>query len=302
MKDRFLGPGRPQLVEALRRQPLVEFDGALAEALVEVGDLREFESGATIVKQGAHDNHVLFLVMGEVAVSVNDRLVATRVAGTSIGEMALVSPTAQRSATVTASKPCVALVVEQPAFQGIAERFPKVWRPIAELVSNRLRERERFHRPPNPTPILFLGSSVEGLPVANEIVSGLKHDQVAVRSWALPGLFSPGGTPIDVLLKEVDASDFAAFVFGPDDKIASRKTKYFVPRDNVVFELGLFMGRLNRDRALIVAEHNADIKIPTDLLGVEPITYVIKNPPDLSTSVQTVCNDLRKLIKRLGPR
>jgi predicted nucleotide-binding protein len=138
--------------------------------------------------------------------------------------------------------------------------------------------------------------------VTNEIIAGLKHDHVVVRSWSLPGLFSPGGTPIDVLLKEVDGSDFAAFVFGPDDKIASRKAKYFVPRDNVVFELGLFMGRLSRERALVVMQHKSSVKIPTDLLGVEAITYVTKSPPDLATSIQTVCHDLRKIITRLGPR
>jgi CRP/FNR family transcriptional regulator, cyclic AMP receptor protein len=301
VKDRFVGVGKPLLVEALRRQPLVEFDSELAEALADAGEIEEFDPGAVMVRQGGDDNHVLFLVSGEVDVAVNDRRVATRIAGTSIGEMALVSPGATRSATVTAAKSCVALVVQQLAFQAIAERFPKVWRPLAELVSARLRERERFHRLPNPTPILFLGSSVEGLPVANEIVSGLKHDDVAVRVWTLPGLFSPGGTPIDVLLKEVDSADFSAFVFGPDDQIGSRKAKYSAPRDNVVFELGLFMGRLTRDRAMVIMEHKANIKIPTDLLGVQPITYVIKNPPDLTAAMQTVCNDLRRLIMRLGP-
>ena len=132
MKDRFLNSGRPLLVDALRRQPLVEFNADLAEALADAGQLTEFAAGDTLVTQGGHDSHVLFLLIGEVDVNVNGRLVATRVAGTTIGEMALVSPTARRSATVTARKPSLALMVEQPAFQNVASRHPQVWRPYTD--------------------------------------------------------------------------------------------------------------------------------------------------------------------------
>jgi predicted nucleotide-binding protein len=109
---------------------------------------------------------------------------------------------------------------------------------------------------------------------------------------------------IDVLMKEVDNSDFAAFVFGPDDKVASRGERYSAPRDNVVFELGLFMGRLDRTRTFIVAEQKAvkEIKIPTDLLGVTPITYVIKDGQDLPSALVSVCQELRRVFAQLGPR
>lgn len=301
LKSKFEGGGRASLVDALRRQQIVHHDEGLANALVDAGELRVFAAGELLAEQGSNDNHVLFLIVGEVDVLVNGRALVVRRAGVSIGEMALVSPTAQRSATVVARKETLALAVEQGPFLSTAAAFPTVWRPIAEVIAERLRERERFHRAPNPSPVLFLGTSVEGLPVANEIVSGLKHDDVIARPWAMPGLFSPGGVSVDVLLKEVDGADFAAMVFGPDDRIASRTATYAVPRDNVVFELGLFMGRIGRDRALMVLESKTDVKIPSDLLGITPITYVMKGG-DLAASVQTVCGDLRAVIKRLGTR
>lgn len=303
MKARFDGQdGQRCLVTALQQQRIIEHDKQLATAVASAGTLVEYSPGDTLIEQGAQDNHVLFIVSGEVDIYVNSRKVARRVPNDSVGEMAMIDSAATRSATVIATKPTVALNVAEAPFQSILARFPQMWRPIAQVLASRLRERERFHRPPNPIPILFLGSSVEGLQVANEIVSGLKHDNILPRPWSTPGLFSPGGVTVDELLKEVDAADFAAFVFGPDDKLASRRVKYFTPRDNVVFELGLFMGQLDRERAVIVKEHLADIKIPTDLLGISPISYVTKSGQSLADSVATVCNDLRTLITKLGPR
>jgi CRP/FNR family transcriptional regulator, cyclic AMP receptor protein len=303
VKGKFTGPaGTRRLNEALREQPIVEHDEKLAAELAKKGKLVEFASNDILISQGDHDNEVFFLIVGEVEISVNGRIVATRVAGQSIGEMAMLSPVAQRSATATATQPTLALRLDEPSFQTIATAFPGIWRPIGRVVADRLRQRERFHLSPNPTPILFLGSSVEGLPVANEIVSGLKHANVIPRIWSTPGIFSPGGVSIDVLLKEVDNSDFSAFVFGPDDKIASRGVKYFGPRDNVVFELGLFMGRLDRTRSFIIKEHSTQIKIPSDLLGVTPITYVSKAGQDLPTTIRPVCIELESIVMQAGPR
>jgi hypothetical protein len=80
---------------------------------------------------------------------------------------------------------------------------------------------------------------MEGLSVARAIVAGFKHDTVVPKLWATPGVFEAGGATLDTLMKEVDAADFAMFVFDPDDKITSRDDRYRGPRDNVVFELGL---------------------------------------------------------------
>jgi predicted nucleotide-binding protein len=140
------------------------------------------------------------------------------------------------------------------------------------------------------------------LSVAQEIQLGIKHDPIKVRPWNTPGVFGPGGIPVDDLINEVDASDFAAFVFGLDDKVFSRKEEYDAPRDNVIFELGLFIGRPDRNRSFIIKDQHADIKIPTDLLGVTPITYVSKVEDDLAGPIGVVCTELRKAIKSLGVR
>lgn len=303
MKDRFEGSdGRSRLIQALRFQRIVENDESLASALAEAGEVVEYPAGTQLITQGAADDEAYFIIDGEAGIYVNTRHVATRKSRESVGEMALIDPSVRRSATVTASTPLTALKVSERKFKEITADNARVWQMLAITIAERLRERSQFHRAPNELPVLFIGSSVEGLRVAQEIQLGLKHEKIKVRPWSMPGVFGPGGIPIDTLIKEVDASDFAAFVFGPDDKVFSREEAYEAPRDNVVFELGLFMGRLDRNRSFIIKDQHADIKIPTDLLGVTPITYVSKAGEDLSASVGTICTELRKVITSVGVR
>jgi predicted nucleotide-binding protein len=303
MAKRFDGvEGRRRLVEAIKAQRLVEHDEALATALVDAGELFEFTTGTQFITQGSGDNEAYFIIDGDAGVFVNARHVATRTSRESVGEMALIDPSVRRSASVTALSTLTALRVSEPDFKAITQNNARVWQALAVVIADRLRQRAQFHRAPNELPVLFIGSSVEGLSVAQEIQLGLKHDPIKVRPWSMPGVFGPGGIPVDVLIKEVDASDFAAFVFGPDDKVFSREEDYEAPRDNVVFELGLFMGRLDRNRSFIIKDQHADIKIPTDLLGVTPITYASRPGEDVSSAVATICTELRKVIKSVGVR
>lgn len=303
LKSRFEGPdGKRRLIDAMKSQRLIEHDERLATALADAGEIVEFETGTQFINQGDGDNDAYFIIDGEAGIFVNMRNVAKRTARESVGEMALIDPSVRRSASVAALSPLTALKISEPKFKGITANNATVWQALAMIIADRLRQRNQFHRSPNDMPVLFLGSSIEGLAIAQEIQLGLKHDKIKVRPWSMPGVFGPGGVSIEVLMKEVDLSDFAAFVFGPDDKVFSRKEEYEAPRDNVVFELGLFMGQLDRNRSFIIKDHHADIKIPTDLLGVTPITYVAKKGEDLSAPVATICTELRKVISAVGVR
>jgi CRP/FNR family cyclic AMP-dependent transcriptional regulator len=304
IRDRYVGTGdgRRRLVAALCDQRLVENNETIAKAVAAAGTVMDFQPGALLVEQGGGDTDVYLILDGTVDVLVNDRLVARRGPRESIGEMIVTDTTTRRSATVKATTSLLALKLTEPKFSALAAKFPTFWKSIAKIVAERLRERNKFHRPPNPLPVLFVGSSIEGLALANELVVGLKFDQINVRVWNTPGVFSPSGVSIDVLMKEIDCADFAGFVFGPDDKIVSRKQKYYAPRDNVVFELGMFMGTLERARTFIISEYGANIKIPSDLLGVTPVTYVRKTGQDLAAMLVPVCIELRKTITNLGVR
>lgn len=302
MQSRFEGAGgQRRLIEALKGCTIVEHSEALAGRLAEIGQLVSFEAGNVIMTQGAEDNDVYFILVGQAEVTVNGRHVAIREARATIGEMALLSPTEPRSATVTARTQVVALRVSEPDFHQVAQEHPQVWRVVAQIVAERLRQRSALLNVPNTKPLLFLGCSTESLAVAQEIQLGLKHDNVEAVVWT-DGVFGPSGVPIDSLINAVNESDFAVFVFSPDDRVTSRDNEYNAPRDNTVFELGLFMGKLERSRTFIVKEQSADVKVPTDLLGITPLTYVYRGSGNLSAAVGPVCTELRKVINSLGVR
>ena len=302
MKSRFAGDaGRSVLVEALKKQEIVEYHEELAHRLAEHGEVVEFAAGDALITQDSADNDVFFLLAGDADVFVNERHVATRSAGTTVGEMAALDSSAARAATVTAKNTVVALRVSEQKFREVLESFPRAYKALCTVVCTRLRHRAAFHRPPNPQPILFLGCSAEALEIAQGIQLGLQHAKVEVRIWT-DGIFGPSNVTIDALMEQVDLADFAAFVIAPDDRVVSRHKQAEAPRDNVVFELGMFMGRLERRRVYLVKDKDEDVKIPTDLLGVTPINYVKNASGNVAAMVGPVCTQLRTEIKKLGVR
>ena len=91
-------------------------------------------------------------------------------------------------------------------------------------------------------------------------------------------------------------------MLGPDDRVISRGQETDVPRDNVIFELGLFMGALKRERTFLVLPRGLNIKVPTDILGLNPLTYPEGTQNEISSLIAPVCDDLRQIIMTKGPR
>lgn len=302
MIQRFQGiEGHRVLVQTLEGHRIVSGNSPVAEELASAGVLESFQPNNTLITQGAPDSDLFLILAGKVNVLVNGRKVAERCAGTHIGEMALIDPKARRSATIVASEETVVLRIAEPVFSSLATRFPALWRHLALELADRLRQREEDIRKPNEVPRLFIGSSQEGLPVARGLQSGLSRDSLLPRVWT-DGAFGATSFAVDDLLSAVSTSDFAALVFAADDHVISRGAMIPAPRDNVIFELGLFMGQLGRRRTFLIKPRGADLKIPSDLLGIKPIEFLPGAPDTLPERIAPACNELREIIKRHGPR
>ena len=148
-------------------------------------------------------------------------------------------------------------------------------------------------------PSLFIGSSTEGLDVARAVRS-LLSDVAEATLWN-EGFFRPGGTFIDTLVNALPRFDFAALVLTPDDLIQSRDVASMGPRDNVLFELGLFMGRLGRARTFLVHQADEGLKLPSDLSGVTAATYEWpRQDRNYLAAVGAACDSIRQVIRDLG--
>jgi predicted nucleotide-binding protein len=213
--------------------------------------------------------------------------------------MALVDPIAKRSATVTAVEPTVTLRLPEHRFSKVARENPELWRRVAVELAKRLRERNKLLRHPHNEPVLFIGSSSEGQSIANEVYKLLEKRPLVPRPWT-EGVFQASRTSIENLMNAAQEADFAALVLTSDDMTISRGKARQSPRDNVIFELGLFMGALGRERVFILKPKGVDVRIPSDLLGVVWLEYLRAGPK--SKRLQLTCDKLWDCVRRIGPK
>jgi hypothetical protein len=147
-------------------------------------------------------------------------------------------------------------------------------------------------------PTVFIASSSEGLDVVRSVHKLLERTlrgTVEVRPW--PDAFQLTKVYIESLERLLDTSDYAVMVLTPDDRTTSREAETASLRDNVVFELGLFFGRLGRERCFLIKRRDLDLKLPSDLLGVEPADFSMSPGQDLETALDSACARIGKAIR-----
>ena len=119
---------------------------------------------------------------------------------------------------------------------------------------------------------IFIGCSTEALEIARLIQTALEHDAV-VSIWN-QGVFEASHYTLNDLHDAARDHDIAVFILHPDDKVEIRKAPKQITRDNVILELGLFIGLMGIERVLMVQPRDiVDLQVPTDLFGLQPITY-----------------------------
>nr|MBC8361625.1 nucleotide-binding protein [Candidatus Desulfatibia profunda] len=147
-------------------------------------------------------------------------------------------------------------------------------------------------------PKVFIGSSTEGLEVARGIELQLEHD-AEVTVWK-DGVFGLGRGTLESLVLALDEFDFAILVLTADDMIISRDEKIQSPRDNILLELGMFIGRLGRERTFIVFNRDKDLKLPSDLAGVTMADYGDRQDGNLVASLGPPSTKIRYAIRSHG--
>jgi predicted nucleotide-binding protein len=301
MERKFEGEaGRRRLLDLLREQKIVQGSDALAEELSKLVEIKNLRAGDVLIEEGGDDTDLYFILDGVFNVIVRGKRIGQRSAGTQVGEMAAVQPGQRRSATVVAFSDSMVAKLTEVDLVPLGMKFPDIWRQIARELARRLLERNRFIAMSREKIRVFIVSSVEALPIARAVENAFEHDNFHVVLWP-NDVFRIANYPIEDLERELEVADFAVAIAQPDDLVNVRKRKRPAPRDNVIFELGFFMGRLGRTRAILMEPKGEDVKLPTDLKGVTTISYKHASGSGLSVAMSPACNKLRDHINLLGP-
>lgn len=148
-------------------------------------------------------------------------------------------------------------------------------------------------------PSVFIASSVEGLNVAYAIQQNLNHE-AEITVWS-QGVFNPSNYALEDLIEILERVDFGLFVFSADDVTILRGNEQKTVRDNVLFEMGLFIGKLGRKRVFCFKPNDTEIHIASDLLGLNILNYENnRNDNNLTAGTGSACNEVRNKMKKEG--
>ena len=150
-------------------------------------------------------------------------------------------------------------------------------------------------------PSLFIGSSSKELKVTVDALQAALDQACEPVVWS-QGAFEPTGTTIGSLLEKAQSSDFAALVLTPDDSVVTRGSEVRAARDNVIFELGLFLGALGPRRVFIIQPRDLSLTLPSDLAGVTRLDYRYNRADqNLEAAIGPAATRIRDRIVSEGP-
>lgn len=221
-----------------------------------------------------------------------DRLQAGSERGVSV-DGRLVSPTTSRSyfRYRVSSKLRIVFAIEQAQRAIYIVDIAKKWSGPSGVPREQVQ---------GLTAKVFIASSVEGLDIAYAIQENLEHD-AEVTIWT-QGVFEPSDQIVPRLLAVLDRTDFGIFVFSPDDMTKLRKAELQTVRDNVVLELGLFVGRLGHQRIfMITPKAGPRFHVPSDLLGLVILEYdASREDGSLAAALGPACSKIRRTLGEVG--
>lgn len=150
-------------------------------------------------------------------------------------------------------------------------------------------------------PRVFIGSSTEGLSVAYALQNNLE-DAADITVWT-QNVFLATEYTLESLLKQLLVADIGVFVFSPDDLIRMRGAEYASVRDNVIFEFGLFVGHLGRHNSIVVAPKNENLRLPSDLLGVQVLKFQSdRQDRNLDAALGPASSKIRTILDDVQPK
>ena len=298
-KNQTKPANRAELENMLLDQPLCCHQREIARWLLANGAKEEcIPEGRLLIREGDKVNRDVFCVLaGTFRIEIGGHSVGERGKKHHIGEMAMIMREA-RTASAIAVLESKVLRIPENVMRKALKRYPCMWEPLAQTLCDRLHERRKFFRVKNKNPIVFVGSSGARSFVAEALKARLQpRIKGEVRVWSSKDIFEPSSNTLQRLIDHSKQCDFGIFIFGADDKVKSKGENFAAPRDNVVFEGGMFTSSCGICRTIFVCEKNAKLKVPSDLSGVTYLEFGVtqKQGVTFGNSISRIADLIKKL-------
>lgn len=154
-------------------------------------------------------------------------------------------------------------------------------------------------------PKAFIGSSTEAKDLAR-LVARVLSDYCTPVLWWNAKAFEPSKCTLQGLLNALNEYDFGIFILTPDDRVTSRGKTKEAARDNVILELGMFLGALGEDRVFALAKlpekKQKKLKLTSDLYGITIPRISGKDTEEVTASLENVLIPIREKIEDEGKR
>ena len=106
---------------------------------------------------------------------------------------------------------------------------------------------------------------------------------------------SEGKTLIETFESEAELTELVFVLLTPDDKVAEdsdTETDKYRARQNVIFEMGFFLGKLGRKSGKVLLLHKGPLDIPSDIAGIRYI--------DITNGIESTGERIRRELQALG--
>lgn len=287
------------LIRDLGEMILLNGSEAIAAEVAEAAEVVEFEKGSILFEEGDDDHDIYFVLNGRLQLSVDDREFAVIGQGAHVGEIALIDPNAERSATVRALEHSVTAKLSAEAFGRIAERHEPLWRRLSQVLGNHLRWTNQFLERSNACPRVLICASEIGLPFALAMKSQAA-DRSEAPDWAVESVCFEEGDSLQALQGRISKADFGVLVLAPGDLDLVPDGDELVQK--TLLQCGLCFGALGPERTLIVQPSDLGDGSPAALLGLTSTTYRLDPHEALRADIESISARIQSTIRELGVR
>ncbi|SFO75808.1 Predicted nucleotide-binding protein containing TIR-like domain-containing protein [Chitinophaga sp. YR627] len=143
---------------------------------------------------------------------------------------------------------------------------------------------------------IFICSSSEALDVVLPLEELLSEKKFSATIWR-NGTFGLGQQYIESIIRASKEHDYAVIILSPDGGKNAGENETYCVKDNVIFEMGLFISAFNKERTFFLVENTPQLKLPGYIAGLNTATYVYKSERDLlKIELKNACNAIEKAI------